>query len=544
MTATVDLASPPGEVRYFAQKPIPAALGTIFVVPKPFSSQAERFDGPAELPRVEVDTTFPTVTGTTHNVTTTGQFTTALAAAVDGDEIVIGANLTYTINLPNRGTTGTVLIRSDHSSWASAGSTRVTSNTNMRTITATGSPLRAVTTATAARGYRFVGIDFKFPSGDSTGVKTTLCEIGNNESSLTDLPSYIIFDRCYIHGDATNHGRRGIAMNGIHCAAINCNIFDINEIGSDSQCIWAYNTPGPLLVENCLLYGGAENFMTGGANSPITGLIPSDITIRKCHFKRNLAWEDVETGLKNLFELKVGKRVLVEKCLFENFWVAGQLFAWNIKTVNQDAVAPGTLSYWNVTQDVTLRHNKVKNAESGMSLAQRENAYSLSTNRIRIRNNIFEVKDVASPAPSENRWANWLGDMDDISIVHNTIVNTGSTPQGVYFESATANGCNRFEFVDNILHGDLTGPGTDGEALMDSNCATYTCTNNAFIAGTQTYSGTNVKPADNAATFTNVGTGDYTVKAGSAAKNAASDGTDMGADVAAVNAYASAAEAG
>lgn len=505
------------------------------------SAPSYSFDGPAELPRYQVDTTFPTVTGTTHNVSTTGQFDTALASAVDGDEIVIGANLTYTINLPNRGTTGTVLIRSDNAAWASASSTRVTSNTNMRTITATGSPLRAVTTATAARGYRFVGIEFKFPSGDSTGVKTTLCAIGNAESAVSDVPSYIIFDRCYIHGDSTNYGRRGIELGGKHCAAINCNIFAFAENGADSQAVWAYSTPGPLLIQNCFLEAAGENVMFGGADPSNESVLPSDITIRGCHFKKRIEWVGAALTIKNLFELKIGRRVLVEKCLFENSWHAAQDFAWNLKSTNQGDVAG--VSSWMGTSNVTMRNNKVKNCESAVTLSQRDSVLAMGMTKVRIRNNLFLLNDVNSPAPAETRGFNWLNDLVDYSIIKNTFVNSGTIdPQGVYF-SANADTC-AIDFVDNIIRGDIDGPGPSGDALMAANCSTYTCTNNAFIAGGASYSGTNVLPANNAAVFTNVGTGDYTVKTGSAAENAASDGSDMGADIAAVEAYATAAEAG
>src|SRR5690606_32509676 len=123
--------------------------------------------------------------------------------------------------------------------------------------------------------------------------------------------------------------------------------------------------PGPYLVEGGYFEASGENIMVGGALFGIRDprVVPSDITIRNAHLKKPLEWKGTATTpkrgtVKNLFELKAGKRVLVENCVLENNWKDGQAgSAILIKADNQEGLTP-----WVVTRDVTLRGNVVKNS--------------------------------------------------------------------------------------------------------------------------------------------------------------------------------------
>ena len=67
--------------------------------------------------------------------------------------------------------------------------------------------------------------------------------------------------------------------------------------------------------------------MFGGAAPKFNGLNPADIEIRSNTFYKPLAWregdpryEGTHWSVKNLFELKIGERVLVEGNTFEQTW--------------------------------------------------------------------------------------------------------------------------------------------------------------------------------------------------------------------------------
>src|SRR5438477_10761439 len=105
--------------------------------------------------------------------------------------------------------------------------------------------------------------------------------------------------------------------------------------------------------------------MSGGADPAITGLVPSDIEIRRNHFYKPLIWitenSPNQWTVKNLLEFKNAQRILVEGNIFENIWAAAQIGAlMNAKSVNQDGGCT-----WCVTRDLTFRFNRGINLENG-----------------------------------------------------------------------------------------------------------------------------------------------------------------------------------
>ena len=65
-------------------------------------------------------------------------------------------------------------------------------------------------------------------------------------------------------------------------------------------------------IENNEIEGASENILIGGADPSIVGLVPTDITIRGNHLFKRLAWRGAGVGVKNLLELKTGRRVRIE----------------------------------------------------------------------------------------------------------------------------------------------------------------------------------------------------------------------------------------
>ena len=247
-----------------------------------------------------------------------------------------------------------------------------------------------MTAAPGAARYRFVGIEFGPEAGRFIN---NLIDLGSGSKTLEEVPSYIVFDRCLIRGDRKVGGRRGIAMNSAHTAVIHSHISDFKEVGADSQAIAGWNGPGPFKIVNNYLEGAGENVMFGGADPRIPGLVPSDIEIRGNHFSKPLSWRGrgnsrsgAEWTVKNLFELKNARRVLIEGNLFENNWVHGQDGTAILFTVrNQDGNSP-----WSVVEDVQFVNNVVRRSGNGVTILGNDNNYkSKTTQRILISNNVF-----------------------------------------------------------------------------------------------------------------------------------------------------------
>ena len=98
------------------------------------------------------------------------------------------------------------------------------------------------------------------------------------------------------------------------------------------------------------------------------------------------SFEGTAWAVKNLFELKNARRVLVEGNVFERNWTHAQNgFAILFTVRNQDGGAP-----WSAIEDVTFVNNIVRHAGGGVNVLGRDDNHpSQQTRRLEIRNNVF-----------------------------------------------------------------------------------------------------------------------------------------------------------
>src|SRR5690606_29579500 len=254
-----------------------------------------------------------------------------------------------------------------------------------------------------------------------------LIMLGDEEERVEDLPHHLVFDRYYIHGDAALGARRGIALNSRHTAVINSHLSDFKEIGADSQAIAGWNGPGPFAIINNYLEGAGENVMFGGAQASIPQLVPADIEVRGNHLYKPLQWKEDESAyagmpwsVKNIFELKNARRVLVEGNLLEHNWPDSQNGFAILFTVRNES---GTMP-WAVVEDVTFRHNVVRKVGSGLNILGRDDNSrpSQPTARIHIDNNLFVDLGDSWGAGS---FLQLLDGVRQVRVTRNTILNGG-----------------------------------------------------------------------------------------------------------------------
>jgi cellulose synthase/poly-beta-1,6-N-acetylglucosamine synthase-like glycosyltransferase len=207
---------------------------------------------------------------------------------------------------------------------------------------------------------------------------------------------------------------------------IDSHLSDFKEAGADSQAIAGWNGPGPFAITNNYLEAAGENVMFGGADPSIEGLVPADIVVTGNHIAKPLRWRTGTPGaeptawtVKNLFELKNARRVVVDGNLLENNWTAAQNgFAVLFTVRNQDGRAP-----WSVVEDVTFSNNIVQHVGAGVNILGQDDIHpSQQTRRIAISGNLFD--DVGGPWGS-GRLFQILDGTSDVSIRHNTAFNTG-----------------------------------------------------------------------------------------------------------------------
>src|SRR5262245_49835059 len=305
--------------------------------------------GDPELPRVFLNTDYVTPTGQTITVNAGGNLQSAINQAQPGDVIVLQSGATFTGNfiLPGKSGTGWITIRTSTSDANLPQGTRVTpasASLMPKIVTPNSGP--ALEAASGAHHYRLVGLEFA--QANTAPFTTNLISLGDNQTSLAQMPHDLILDRLYIHGNRSIGLRRGVALNSSSTAIIDSYISDCHEVGADSQAIGGWNGPGPFKIVNNYLEGAGENFMFGGADPKIVNLAPSDIEFRRNHCFKPLSWRigdpsyaGTPWGIKNLFELKNAQRVLIDGNIFENNWAHGQTgFAILFTVRNQDWASP------------------------------------------------------------------------------------------------------------------------------------------------------------------------------------------------------------
>jgi hypothetical protein len=499
-----------------------AALWTLFVV-LPVHAQTAALPAPPET----FDTPYVAPTGNTITVNAGGDLQAALDRAQLGDTIVLQAGATFSgsFALPRKSGTGWVYVQSSAYSSLPAPGTRVTPAhaALMPTIVASIPNTPAFVTAPGAHHFRFVGLRVRPASGRFV---TNLIHLGADARTLDDLPSWIIFDRCYIHGDPDVGGRRGVALDGRYVAVVDSHVSDFKEPGADTQAVWAHSAPGPFKLLNNYLEAAGENVMFGGADSPFNGAVPADIEVRGNLFQKPLTWRGSRWVVKNLFELKNAKRVLVIDNRFVNSWPASQRgFAWVLTPAN-DGNAP-----WATVEDVAFIRNRVENAASGVNiLAYGYPAPTRRVSRVTLRDNVFDLGSFDGSAP---RLFQILGGPADIVIDHTTAIFRASSGVTMMFEGARTD---RFTFTNNIVgRGEygILGTGTsEGNATLGTYVSGLTFERNVFVGESRASvypSGTLFAATVADVRFVDASQLNLALRADSPHRGKAADGTDLGA---------------
>jgi hypothetical protein len=348
------------------------------------------------------------------------------------------------------------------------------------------------------------------------------------------VPHDFIVDRVYIHGDPVYGQKRGLALNSASTSVVNSYISEIKAIGQDSQALGGWNGPGPFTIVNNYLEAAGENVMFGGADPSIIDLVPSDIVFARNHLSKPLAWRGTSWTVKNLFELKNARRVVIDGNVMEYNWLAGQSgYAVVFTPRNQGGTAP-----WSVVEQVRFTNNVVRHVAAGINILGQDNNHpSQLTNDIVIRNNLFE--DISYRTYGGHGHLMLINGGANITVDHNTVFQDGAT--SLYAGGAQATG---FVFTNNIIPdyayaimGDGTSPGNGAIA--------YYFPGGVFrrniIAGAAAWR----YPVDNyyPPTLSDVGFadlagGNYRLAPSSIYNDAGTDGLDVGVDVDRLNAAA------
>jgi hypothetical protein len=556
------------------------------------SGSTSGFDGPAELPRVYIQTAMANTPapGSTITVNAGGDFQSALNSATCGDTIQLQAGATFTgaFNFPAKSCDDNhwIIVRtsSPDSSLPAEGS-RLTpcyagvsslpsrpalhcaSTKNVLAKLVMGiSGSGPVVFVPGANHYRLVGLEITRTAG--IGIVYALASVAATGGTANNL----ILDRVWAHGTAQDETKRGFEFGGmsyasaidstftdLHCISVTGTCTDASAVGGDSD-----DPVGPFKIVDNFLEASGENILFGGSGGTVT---PADLQISQNHFFKPLIWMQGQSGyvggangrpfmVKNLFELKNAQRVLLEANIMEYSWggFSQTGYAIVLTPTNQSGNCP----VCQVT-DVTVRYNSISHVGAGLQIANvlDGNPTSLDGQRYSIHDitidDINPVKYVGSGNVAEVLRVNTSApQLQNVSINHLTAF---APTMLLMIGGAPSQQMVNFNFTNSIV---LAGTSAIWSTGGPVNCANadkplvtlnscfspYSFASNAVIASPSGYppslwpSGNFFPATASTVQFVNYNNGNggnYQLLSASPYHNKGTDGKDLGADVATIS---------
>ena len=283
------------------------------------------------------------------------------------------------------------------------------------------------------------------------------------------------------------------------------------------------NGPGPYEISNNYLEGAGYSIIFGGCPNGIIGVVPSDITFTRNHLFKPLSWQREKWIVKNIFEVKMGRRMKIEGNVFENNWTSSQSGFGILFTVRGDGKDAAGKPF-SLIEDINFTNNIVINSSHGINILGKDDNFQNAGygRRFVFRNNLF--------LKVPGRLFQFLQGPDDVLIEKNTSV---SQTFVVMSENATTG----FVMRDNIFA--LGEYGIFGSGLGSGNNVLTANFPNAMVRFNGFFgSGAEWHPTGNTylktvedVKFVNLAQGDYRLQAGSPLRGKGLNGGDPGVNM-------------
>ncbi len=457
-----------------------------------------------------------------------GDLQRALDRARPGDTIVLQAGAVYAgpFTLPVKSGAEFITIQSSRTTELPEG-VRVSPAQSALFAKLSSDEGPIVSTEAGAHHYRFVGLEIS-TANDKVRVND-LVRLGDwhSQTALESVPHHLVIDRSYIHGFPAQEVQRGIALNSAHTSITNSYISEIHGRGYDTQAICGWNGPGPFKIINNYLEGAGENVMFGGADPKIRNLVPADIEIRENYFFKPLSWKTDDPSyagrhwtVKNLFELKNARRVIIDRNVFENHWVDAQPGPAILFTVRND----GGTAPWATIEDVTFTNNILRNSPAALNLLGTDDLKpSQRAKGLVISNNLFT--GIKATFLLMSGYLN-------VTISNNTHLQSGNI-MTLYGDPSPG-----FVYENNITVREDRGYGVKGDATGEGSIALeqfapgYKFRNNVIVGARESlYPANNFYPSSvSEVGFTGYEEGNFQLNSQSRFRKAGPKGTPLGCD--------------
>jgi hypothetical protein len=241
-------------------------------------------------------------------------------------------------------------------------------------------------------------------------------------------------------------------------------------------------------------------------------------------------------SVKNLFELKNARNVVVEENIFEHHWKESQA-GYSIVLTPRNS---GGACTWCVVERVRFERNIVRRVAAGVNLLGYDIASrpTRQTNNIVFRDNLFH--DVGQDLGG-NGWVLLIGDEPrDVVFDHNTVSHSGTSFVFAYGgSSADPREMYNVRITNNAVRHSSYGVNGNyfayGSAILNAYFPGSTVSGNYFAGGPASrYPAGNRFAGAFEAEFVDAATGDFRLRGSSQLIGAANDGKDIGADMGAL----------
>ncbi len=290
---------------------------------------------------------------------------------------------------------------------------------------------------------------------------------GPGQTTVAQQPARITFREITI---PTHRGKRGFELN---CSAtiLGSTVLDLWSTAlADSQAINVSNTCGPVTVIGGTFVAGSENIMVGGDTLKITDCperVAADLLFDEITLTKPEEWrtDGVNRGVKNLYELKAGKRVKLRNAKLSGSWKAAQ-DGYAI------VITPRNAQY---IEDVVLEHLTVERVGAGVNLMGINlpaNDTPRPTSKVVLRDSSFSINSATYGgrgilALVTNGTQDWTIERVSATFNGNAIIQAeSSTPQGPLTMRESQMRTGRYAIFNNgILYGGPPPAGSENKVF-------------------------------------------------------------------------------
>ncbi len=485
------------------------------------------------------------INGATIYVKQGGDLQAAIDRAKSGDTISLQAGATFTgnFNLPKKNGDDFITIRSSAADdKLPPADTRLDpikyASALAKIVTANSDPV--INAINGAHHFRFIGVEFTVAKPETQVWK--LITIGDDEQAkIEQVPHHIVFDRCFVHAHPqAGKVRSGISINGSNIEILNSNVSDFRLTDNEGHAIVAWNAPGPFRIVNNFIEASGIGVLFGGATAQ-KGMNPADLEFRRNLVTKKIEWRGSQS-VKNLFELKDMRRATIEENIFENNWASAQDgTAIMLTPASLQSGADARI------EDIVFRSNIVRKTANAVTMTGTDYGdpkypnIPVQNRGVKIENNLFAEIGFGWGDKSAGRFMLLTSGAgpDDLTINHNTVVNSGNflVLDGGLSKNFVLT--NNIGFLNNygiISVGNREGG--IGTAALKGYMTNFIFRKNVLVgADAKRYPPDNFYPSNRAdLRFVNFDGGNLQLDNASALRGKAIDGKNIGCDYAAIEA--------